>query len=270
MIRYKLIALDADDTFLTDDRRITQRTKDAVAKAMAAGIKVVIATGRAYGACKPFIDELNLTEPAIINGGAHIRDYETGKLIYRDEIDNVYVSELIKWADSAGYHAHIYDNDRIAYAKDNEWAKRYEEYSGLSGAVRPEMVNLDELPPTPKVVVVAAEETIDMLLPQMREKYGNVLEVLRSRSTLMEFSRLGGGKGKALKYLAEQYYGFKREEVMAIGDSEIDISMIEYAGLGIAVANGMQTAKDVADVICPSNEEDGVAQSIEKYALGEE
>ena len=101
--------------------------------------------------------------------------------------------------------------------------------------------------------------------PQAQARFPN-LRVVRSKPIYLEFNSPTANKGAALKFIAQQY-GIAREEILAIGDSQIDISMFEYAGLGVCLENGTSDAKEAAGYVAPSNDNDGVADAIEKYVL---
>jgi hydroxymethylpyrimidine pyrophosphatase-like HAD family hydrolase len=118
---------------------------------------------------------------------------------------------------------------------------------------------------TPKVLFISDIERMDDIQAKAEAEFP-MLNIKRSKPTYIEFSTPGVSKGDALKFVAE-YYGVKKEEVIAVGDAEIDIPMLEFAGLGVAMANATSVTKKVADTICPSNNEGGVADVIQKYIL---
>ena len=112
--------------------------------------------------------------------------------------------------------------------------------------------------------MVADGWILEGILPQMQKEFGDVLNIFRSEPFFMELTPPGIDKAKSLGRLLD-ITGIKREEFIACGDGFNDVSMIEFAGLGVAMANAQDAVKAVADEITLSNDEDGVALIVEKY-----
>ena len=118
---------------------------------------------------------------------------------------------------------------------------------------------------TPKVLYVLDADKAPAVQKDVEAKF-NTLSIKMSKPMFIEFATFGISKGVALQYVAD-FYNVDIKDTIAIGDSQIDAPMIEVAGLGIAVENAPDALKEIADITCPSNEDDGVAYVIEKYIL---
>ncbi len=259
---YKLVAIDLDDTLLTHDRRINDRARAAIEKAVAKGIIVVLCTGRTQKGAQRYYDDLGLDSLLITTGGAEIFD-GAGNALYTKNLDPKIVKQLLEFAYSRGIHANVYINGDIVFRERNSFTDAYEQRAGYTGIVVPDLLERELI--TPKVLYYARE---DILLDAREdvEKVFPQLTIVRSFPTFLEFQDAGVNKGSALEYVAN-HYGVKRNEIIAIGDTEIDIPMLKYAGLGVVVENGDDEAKQAADIVCASNDEGGVADVIYKYIL---
>ncbi len=260
---YKLIAIDLDDTLLDSTLHIPARVRESIDKAVDLGIYIVLCTGRILKGSRRFYDELGLKTAMITTGGAEIYD-EDGKCIYSRNVDPAVVREIIAFAQESGVHFQVYIGGSLVYRQKNKYLEGYETANGIKGNEMPNLLELDEIH-TPKVLLISDPERMDGLQAAARQKFP-ALNVNRSKPTYLEFSSPGVSKGDALKFVA-QYYGIQEAETIAIGDAEIDIPMIKAAGLGVAVANATSITKQAADYICPTNDEGGVADVIEKFVL---
>ncbi len=264
-MKYELIAIDLDDTLLTSDKTITQTCMDSIKKAVDAGITVCIVTGRSIGASARYHERLSLDTPIICVGGAQVLDKDEN-VIYSTGIDSDTARRVMVRASELGIHAHMYMGREFYYKNENRFSKFYAKSCGITGVEMPEILDREDLS-TPKLVCCTSEED----MPRIREIFTQEFQELSfctSHPTYLEVFKPGVNKGVALEKLCE-HLGVKRENTAAIGDSEIDISMLEYAGLAGAVDNATDTVKGVADVVVPSSNHDGVAFFIDNYVLGE-
>jgi Cof subfamily protein (haloacid dehalogenase superfamily) len=262
---YKIVAIDLDDTLINSNHEITQHTMEAIKKAVEKNVDIVLATGRTFMGVKRFVDLLELKSPVITAGGATINDY-SGKPIFESPVPHEIVKKLLSYAKEHGLHAQIYSNTEYYFFKDNDYARVYGEIYGFPGIARPELLSEPDLS-TPKVLFIAEPEKIIELQSELTRLFPRLHNV-RSKPQYLELTNPEATKGGALAYLA-QIKGCTREEVIAIGDGEIDISMIQYAGLGVAMANALPNVLEIADMITRTNDEDGVAYVLEKYVLEE-
>lgn len=260
---YKLIAIDLDDTLLGPDKKIIPENALALRRAAQAGIEIVLASGRVYSSIKPYSEELGLNSHTIAMAGAQLLTPD-GQLIYSTNVPPAYAKEAVHWAHSRGLYYQLYRDDGMYYINDiPEFRKFYSDSNnGLIAKHDPSLLQEDPLF-TYKLLIVDTPENIRKHQAEASEMFPD-LRILISQSELLEFLNPETSKGAALAFLAEKK-GLSRDEIMAIGDSEIDISMIEYAGTGVAVANSVAGALKAADFVSASNVEGGVAQAINKF-----
>jgi Cof subfamily protein (haloacid dehalogenase superfamily) len=261
---YKLAAIDLDDTMIDNSHNFTPRTYEAVKRSVEKGFYIVLASGRTFRGLKKYYDMLAIRAPLITCGGSIVTDAD-GKVLYSSVVSHDQAKRVLEYAEEKGVHAQVYFGDDFVFRKRTEYAKIYEGFYGFPGVEMPDLMSRDLT--TPKVLFIAEPEKIQVLLKDAAGRFPE-LAVATSKPFYLEFNNPLASKGKALEFLTD-YLSLKREEVIAIGDSGIDLSMIEYAGLGVAMENATPEVKEKADYITFSNEEDGVAHVLEKFMLEE-
>ncbi|MGI6168764.1 MAG: Cof-type HAD-IIB family hydrolase [Christensenellales bacterium] len=258
---YRLVALDVDDTLLRNDLSIAQRTLDAIGAAKREGVVFCIATGRMYRAVKNLI-RMGIDGPSICFGGAQIVDSE-GKLVFQQGIKGALFQEIVEFAHAEEAYLQAYDSHNFFFEQENQHSAFYEKLSGFPGV----QTNFQHAEfDSPKLLIIDTQERVEQLRTLAKKRFGSRLNISTSRPTFLEIVAPDVSKGGALERLARSM-GIERERVVAIGDGRIDKSMIEYAGLGIAMGNALPEVKAVADHITASNDEDGVALAIERFIL---
>lgn len=268
-MQYKIIALDLDHTLLAEDRTISDRNKRAIERAVEKGATVVLATGRPYAGTKKFCEELEITkQPVITNGGAMVVESSTGETIFDQKIDSDLAREIIAFMHENNCYHQIYDaSQKFLCESYTMYTELYANFTGMQWKVVGDFLKLENIQ-TPKALCVDMASRLIELRKLVQKHFGERVLCGISQPFFMEIYHPDAHKGAALKRLAESM-GFGAEHVIAMGDSHIDQSMIEYAGLGVAMKNSTPEVLNVADLIAPSNDEDGVAWVIEKYMLEE-
>ncbi len=259
----KLIALDLDNTLITKTTDFSKADLDAIEKAKEAGIYVTLASGRAYRSLKMFIDRLELDTYSISTGGAIISD-KNNKRLYTKFVEPKTAAEIIRFAYDNGYYAQVYINDDFCFYRAGKESALYEEATGVPGVLDEKLAERDEIE-TAKILFIDEPDRIEALRPVLENQFSHI-KALRSFPHYLEINHEDCGKGSALKALGEML-GIKREEMMAIGDSEIDVSMIEYAGIGVAMGNAAEHIKKAADYITEDVLNSGVAEAINKFCF---
>ncbi|MHB1314407.1 MAG: Cof-type HAD-IIB family hydrolase [Christensenellales bacterium] len=262
-MQYKLLVMDIDDTLLTSGGELSPRTTQAV-RAAKKLLPVILATGRMYRAAKRFAEALEITTPMIAFGGAQIVDPASGELLYQCGISGELAREIVLFGREHGLAVQAYDKNDYLYEKPHPYLPMYYHICGFEGKQVPDLlaINLD----TPKILLMGEKETVDIWLPVLRRKYEGKLSFSTSKPQFLEVNNIRSGKANAIGFLAKKM-GVLWNEIIAIGDGRIDIPMLEKAGLGIAVGNAIEEVKAAADETTCTNDEDGVAQAIEKYIL---
>ncbi|MEG2188646.1 MAG: Cof-type HAD-IIB family hydrolase [Christensenella sp.] len=261
---YRLIALDLDDTLLNSKKQITKKNHEALAQAREKGVRVILASGRAYPGITAFNEALSNTDYTITCGGAQVVDPD-GTVIHSTYVEPEAAKQVMRWAMMHNIHFQIYLDDGFYYLKKNEQSDFYESFCNYTGTADPDLMNIETVL-TSKILLIDTPEKIKNYRKELSALFPE-LALKRSQEYFLEIMNPEATKGNALKYLAQKL-NIEQHQILAMGDSEIDESMIEYAGMGIAMQNAYEACKAVANDVTASCDEDGVAVSIEKYILG--
>ncbi len=271
IMKYKLIVADFDDTILNSNLEYSQRFVDAVRRYVDKGGEFHIATGRMTSAIIDVARDIGLKGDLLTFQGAIVIDVESGEVVDRYGFSVEDAHRIAVEIEKTGEYYHVYDGDNFITAEGNFFSKIYAKFSKC-GAVeihRPVSDYILETALTPpKMMVMTDPDNVANLIEKFSALFSDIAIVNTSKEWMVEIVPKDIDKGKAVSKLANKL-GIKREETICIGDSLNDASMLKWAGLSACVANGSDGAKAVADIIAPSNDEDGVAYVIEKYGLEE-
>lgn len=269
---YRLIAFDYDGTAAIDGKLPSQRVCDAVAAARAKGAIAVLATGRPYESAARYAAALELDAPVICFQGAMAREL-TGerRILYVEPAPFDAMREVLALAEERHLELNVYDEDVMYVIDRGRPADFYERWFGTRiefvrsyREIRDRFAAEGRSPL--KGLFIGAAESNDAFRDELRARFGDRLDVVRSHDLFVEVHSLAASKGHGLRFLAG-HYGIPQAETIAVGDSGNDASMIEWAGLGVAVANAMPDVLAVADEVAPSVMEDGLAYVIERHIL---
>ena len=262
----ELLALDLDGTLIDASMNIRDRVYDAVIRVQEQGVTTTLATGRMLEATVPFARELGIEAPLICYQGALIQAAHADRPLHRSRMDGELVQEALAWGIEQGWHAVLYADNALFIAE-----KRYPEsyYRDLLGAniqwVDDLLGVLQHYEPV-KFLFVAEPREADRIEAAMRQRFQGRMEIVRSHGSFVEGNPLGVSKGRALRKLAD-HLDVAQARVMAIGDQGNDVSMLEWAGVGVAMGDGSPSARAAADWIAPSFADDGAAVAIERFIL---
>jgi Cof subfamily protein (haloacid dehalogenase superfamily) len=196
------------------------------------GISVIACTGRPFPGALPWVKRLGLEGPIICYQGAQVRTIDGAMLLDRGVAHDL-AMEVIGFARERGLHIQAYRDDMLLVERDRPEAHQYAEHAGMAINVVKDL-DIAVGPTTPKLVMVAAAEVLEQLLPEVRRIWQGRLNIATSMPTYLEFTSVGSDKAEALRFLCERE-GITRDESVAVGDGRNDVSMIEWAALGIAV-----------------------------------
>ncbi len=268
---YEMIVLDLDGTLTNRDKVITPRTKAALMEAMEQGKKVVLASGRPTYGVMPLARELKLAEYGgyilAYNGGV-IMDCQTEELVFSRMLPVEANHRIIELALKNRVDFLTYDGEVILTSnEENPYAKIE---SGINH-LRLHQLEIDEFFArvdfaVPKFLFVDDGDYLASVEPKVKAALGKNFSVYRSEPYFLEILPQGVDKAQSLERLLE-VTGIKREEMIACGDGYNDLSMIKFAGLGVAMENGVLPVRKAADYITASNNEDGVGLVVEKFML---
>lgn len=263
LMPYRLIVSDMDDTLLNEKGLLSPATIEAVEAARAAGAELVLASGRMPCAMRSFSQTLKVSLPMIAYNGAELINPQTNESIYRLYVPSDLALELIRYCEELELHVQAYDGDDFLTPVDNELAREYRDsvygvaHMRVTGKPLSECVTWAQ----PKLLAIADPDRVPELLALVRKKFDGRLISAVSRPQYIECTSPLAGKERALRELCRQM-NIGAEEVVAFGDGQNDVGMIQFAGLGCAMANARAEVRAQADLIAPANHEDGVAQVI--------
>lgn len=266
----ELIAIDLDGTLLDPSHQITEEVKQAIQSAKAAGVKIVICTGRPLPGAIGFLDELEISgsdDYIITYNGGLVQNVETGEVVIRHMMDHQDYLKLNDAASQAGSHFHAINNDGIFTPnKDiSEYSVREAYLIGLPLFYR----SKEEMDPTAiynKTMMIDKPDVLEAAVSRLPKSLYDDYTILRSEPFFLEILNKKASKANAVQELSE-LLSIKQENVMTLGDGGNDLDMIEWAGYGIAMANATDAVKAAAFDVTSSNAENGVARAIEKYVL---
>jgi Cof subfamily protein (haloacid dehalogenase superfamily) len=239
------------------------RTRDAIAAVRAAGVHVIVVTGRMFRSTRPYLTEAGLDDPVVCYQGAVVADPVTGEWLRHVPIPRADALAAIDAVVAAGFHVNCYVDDELYVAEVTPEARAYAGFQHLYihevGDLR-EWLSAD---PT-KLVAVGDPDALDALEDVLKPLFAGRLFVSKSLPHFLEFAHPDVSKGSGLAFLAERL-GFTAEETVAAGDGENDRELLDWAGYGVAVANAHQDILDRADLVVPSVHEEGIALLLEAY-----
>jgi Cof subfamily protein (haloacid dehalogenase superfamily) len=263
MATYRLIALDLDGTLLNSAMRLSDTNAEAVRRAVEAGLHVVLATSRWFGLAKRTADRLGLDTPIICSNGAEAR-YPDGREIFHLPLDSEAAREIVTWGDDHGWEMFTtvgtatYMNMRPGIIPEKL-------PGGLKVADR-QSDHLGDADPT--CVQVWQEDPVNEVRDRFAPKYdGRVRFSFNTpvgQPHYVVITHPDAEKAKGLAMVCKAL-GVLPEETIAMGDSESDLAMLRWAGLGIAMRNSPDIVRKEALHIAPSNDEDGVAWAILRF-----
>lgn len=266
----KIFFSDIDGTLLTSDKKVTPKTREALSNFVEAGNSFAICTGRDITSSLSVYRSLGLdfkgAYVVAYNGGL-IYDVDNSKVIYREGIPIDRVRELLDMAKEYGVHVHTYNDNFILTESYNECVEYYRRVIKTPLILADDIMPFVDVPPC-KIICIELHdhEKQDRFRRAVLDKYSNMLDSMYSNDYYLELIPRKSGKGNALIWLRD-YLGINPENVIAAGDGENDMSMIQAAGVGVAMLNAPDNVKAVADIITETdNNHDGLAPILSKMS----
>jgi Cof subfamily protein (haloacid dehalogenase superfamily) len=242
------------------DGQLHERTLDALARTKEAGLHVIVVTGRMAQSVRRAIEPAALHDPVICYQGAVVADGDWNWLRH-EPIPFELAREAIAAVLAEGYPPNVYVDDELYVESETDAARNYAGFQSIEFHVVGDLIGWLTKPPT-KLVCVGEPEELDGVEARMRQRFAGRLHISKSLPFFLEFAAAGVTKGSGLDFLSERM-GFTKEQTIAFGDGENDVELLKWAGFGIAVDNAHDRVKAVADWVCPSASEEGVAQVLE-------
>ena len=266
-MKIKLFVSDIDGTILEDGKKISARNIDAVKRMADAGITVTIATGRMYRAALPIAQELGVNVPIITYNGGLIKSVD-GEIIHAQYLPENIVVDIVNFYEERGWHLQSYSEDILFVPTYNDYVKFYEANQKVTANV----IGWDGMKTKTshvcKLLSIADNEEENLKrMAELKKFFGGKVDVTKSAPIFTEIICPGVSKAAAVKILASKLK-VSRDEVMAIGDSDNDLPMLQAAGFGIAMGNATDEVKKSCELITGRCEDDGFAQAVDEFVFG--
>ncbi|MEA5128892.1 MAG: Cof-type HAD-IIB family hydrolase [Proteiniphilum sp.] len=269
-MKYKLLVLDVDGTLVNSKKELSVQTLTTLLKIQHAGIRIALASGRSPYGLRHLVDKLEMKKWGgyiLPYNGAQIIDTGNDEVLFEKRIDPVMFPYLEKKAQKNRFGIFTYhQNQLVTTDPKNEHIRNEAALNGMEIVAVENLSAAVNFSPCKCVLVSDNEDALIALKDQWRKRLAGVLDVYRSESFFLEVVPEFVDKGNTLGVLIEKL-GITTDEVMAIGDGRRDFSMLQLAGLGIAMGNAQDSIKACADYTTESNDNDGVAIAVQKFII---
>lgn len=274
----KIILLDIDGTLTNSKKEITPKTKAALLKAEEQGCTLVLASGRPTKGLNRYVKELEMDKFGgilISYNGAMVTNIETKERYYQNLMNKDDAKALLHHLEQFKEAVPVLEENGYVITKDcfnNMIRYKGEDFNVLQYETRINDCLIHEVEDfdayldhdTPKVLLYGAPEYLRANFEDMKKGFEH-LNSMFSAEFYYEFNKKGIDKTYAIKTVLIEKLGYKQEEMIAFGDAANDISMVSFAGIGVAMGNGMEELKAVADYITDDNNNDGIASALDKF-----
>jgi Cof subfamily protein (haloacid dehalogenase superfamily) len=230
---------------------------------LAAGVHVIVVTGRMFRSVRPYVLQAGIDDPVICYQGAVVADPVTGEFLRHVRVPNAVALEAIDAVVAAGFHVNCYVDDLLYVAELTPEAESYAGFQHLDIHVVGDLSAWLTAEPT-KLVAVGDPDALDELEAELKPRFKGRLFISKSLPFFLEFAHPDVSKGSGLQFVAERL-GFTPATTVSCGDGENDRELLDWAGFGVAVANAHPDILRRADLVVPPVEEEGVAALLEAY-----
>ena len=249
---YKVAAIDLDDTLLGAEKQISGANLDALRRLQAHGVRIVLASGRRHENMLRYHRQLELEGPIISCQGALVRNAETGEILHRHLMEADDAAAVIQQGVSLDMTQMYYHLEATYTRASTPYAALYESRTGSTTTKIGDMTQMAGDQPL-KIIWVCGPEQANTLLSELKAEYAGRLEILITDPEYVEFMAEGVSKSIGLTAVAN-HYGILQAQTLAFGDGNNDITMLRWAGKGIAMDHGRASAIAAADLVAPSGD----------------
>ena len=268
-MNYRMIVLDLDGTLTNGRKVITPKTKEALFELKRQGGVIVLASGRPTYGITPLAEELKLYETGgyiLSYNGGRILNLSTGEIVFKKELPISSNKKIIEIAKEQGVNFLTYENDCIITPDASDEYVKKEAFINKLEVKEVKDMEAYVTFPVVKFLLLGDGEILSQVEPKVKEALGDDYSVYGSEPFFLEVLPKGIDKAASLERLLHEL-SMGREEMIACGDGYNDLSMIQYAGLGVAMENAVPSVKKAADYVTFSNNDDGIAHVVEKFML---
>lgn len=263
----KFVATDIDGTILPSSGKFTSEVKSCIKQMQNDGIKVVIMTGRMHKAAERIAERLELNTPVVSYNGGYIKAKD-GDVLYEENLSEEHTKEIIEWAHENNIHLNLYADDVLYSEKEDYEIQRYAQYQGLDYIIR----DFSQVPFNRVHKLLGIDyhnpERVTEWVNTMGKKYPE-LYVIKSTPYFCEFSTPRATKACAVKFL-QQYWNFKDDEILAIGDQDNDIELLKAGGISVAMGNATPNLITYADYITDTVDNNGFVKAMDIFVYNKE
>ena len=259
MSTLQLVAIDLDGTLLhSRTHQVSPGNAVAVERVLAQGVTVVLASGRQHETVAAFAAGLHIPAetPIISYNGALVRTLN-GEMITHQPLPADAATQIVRAGAEHGRHLNYYLDDTLYVREMTHWARVYQSRTGSVPQVVHDLTRFDGRRPT-KILLIDTKAVTDVLLGDFQAQFGDALYITKTEDEYLEFMDAGVSKGVALAHVAAAR-GVPQAACVAVGDSFNDASMVQWAGVGVAMGSGRASLRAVADIVAPPADDDGVA-----------
>lgn len=267
----KLIAIDMDGTLLNSQKEIPEENIKAIQDAAAAGIEIVLCTGRPRSGIVPHFEKLGLSEEEyiIMNNGCSTYETTNWTLIQSESLSRSEMEELLQVCEDFPGVVLTFTGEKTYYVVGNE-VPELVTYDAGTVFTEAKARSLEEIFEEGQVIFqamyMADSEPLDALQNAMEDSLSQHYSTVRSQDYIFEIMPQGATKASGLKYLAEKL-GINPEQIMALGDAANDLEMLQFVGQSVAMGNASDDIKELCKYVTLTNDEAGVAHAIRTWAL---
>lgn len=264
----KIFFTDLDGTLLNDEKEITPKTREVLARITQMGHYLVFISGRPLMSIKEVRKTLPVSDKnlyLVASNGGVIYDAEKDEILRENRLTLEQTDYIMKYCEQAGVHSHTYTEDAIVSKRQSEELTFYQKTIHMPSLITDDIIgNLDK-PPLKCVALSMENEKLYALKEGLSDWAAGQVQLMFSHDKLLEMIPAASGKGTAVKWLSE-YLGVELCNTLAAGDMDNDISMLEAAGVGVAMVNGAPHVKKIADKITEmDNNNDGLVPVLEEF-----
>lgn len=260
----RLIALDLDNTLLEKDLTIAGKTLSLLQDCAAKGIEIVIATGRLFYSAEKYAKQIGPHTKILCYNGCLVTEAD-GTPLFKSELTPEIMRKVARFAKKRGLYSQFYKDHKILVEKVTDGTTIDPDLANTTAIEVGDFENY-EFTPSPKAMIVAKPEDVPMYQTELKAELDDETYIAQSQPYLIEIMPDNVNKAHSLEILCNKL-GISKDEVMACGDNTNDAEMVIWAGLGIAMANAVDSLKEVAEYVCSEKRSYGVAEAIEKFCL---
>ncbi len=252
--RPDLVVSDLDGTLLSPTLEFSAPILDGVARLRHAGVPFVVCTGRMLRSARRMAARLGIQSGLIVcYQGALVADLGSGEWLLHRPVKPQLAAEVVAHMRTIGRHLNAYIEDELCVEQMDDWARSYAEYAHVACNVVDDLLAAVQATPPTKLLVTTDPDDAAALLPQLQERWHGTLYVTRSQPEYIEITGADATKSSALEFVSRRL-GVRPEHSVACGDGLNDIDMLQWAGLGVAVAEGAALTQKAADLVMPRDE----------------